>query len=126
MQPELAAHFVLGPNVRARRGIATDQNNSKSRRDALRFQFCNLRAKSDINFFSNPATVDQISHPSSLDESAALNQRHHQILQTQSLALEFLVGRCRSYLLWLTNNHPHLRKWSWNYETVPALSTPAA
>src|SRR5207302_1521525 len=61
-----------------------------------------------------------------LDESAPLNQRHHHILQTQSLALEFFIRRCRSYILWLTDDDAHFGKWFWNNEAIPTFYPPAA
>src|SRR5438128_11947675 len=63
----------------------------------FRSQVGNLAPKIDINLFRNRAAVDQISHAASLNESAALNQRHHRILETQPLAFEFFGRRCRSY-----------------------------
>src|SRR5438132_4086586 len=126
MQTELAAHFVLRSNVRARSGIIAYENNRKTRRDAVGFQLRDLRPAIDINFVRNRAAIDQISHASNLDESPALNQRHHHILQTQSLTFKFVLGGGRSYLLRLADNHAHFRKWSRNDEPVPTFHTPAA
>src|ERR1700736_1206637 len=60
-----------------------------------------------------------------LDESAALNQRHHRILETEPLVFELFRRRRRSYLLALANDDAHFSKWSRNDEPVPTFHPPA-
>src|SRR5207244_13580278 len=55
----------------------------QARRHSFGFQLRDVLPKIEIQFFGDCAAVDRISHARNLDESVALNQRHHRILQTQ-------------------------------------------
>src|SRR6266480_349066 len=59
-----------------------------------------------------------------LDDSALFNQRHHGILQTQTLGFKVIGRVCRSYSMRLANDDTNFGEGSRQYESVPTFESP--
>src|SRR5438067_8593802 len=59
------------------------------------------------------------------DRSAHFNQRHHGVLQAQTLGFKFFRSAYRSDAVWRANDHADLCEQSRNDKSVPAFDPPA-